>query len=150
MPPAILFVCTGNTCRSVMAHYYMQAVVEGTAVVESAGVNATEGSPAAENAVKVLEEQGVSLEGVRKHSSSLVTEEKMAAASHVVCMAVKHKEAVLASFPHHSGKVHTLLSDLSTKPDISVEDPVRMSIETYRERFQQMVPSLKYLLSSVQ
>lgn len=63
----ILFVCTGNTCRSPMAEGIFRRMMqerglEEKVLCQSAGLSAVEGAPAAENAVKACREIGISLE----------------------------------------------------------------------------------------
>ena len=75
----ILFVCTGNTCRSPMAeglcrsflgHYRLQQEVE----VASAGLNAVAGEPASREAVEIMRERGIDLSG---HKTTGLTAEKV-------------------------------------------------------------------------
>ncbi|WP_322175454.1 low molecular weight phosphatase family protein [Acutalibacter caecimuris] len=65
----ILFVCTGNTCRSPMAEGLFRQLLEregdGGALCGSAGLAAVEGAPATENAVLACREVGVDLGGHR-------------------------------------------------------------------------------------
>lgn len=58
----ILFVCTGNTCRSPMAEMIFNRIVKDKAYAESAGIYA-DGSPVSENAVEVLSEIGIDVTG---------------------------------------------------------------------------------------
>lgn len=77
----ILFVCTGNTCRSPMALGLFRLLVrqKGTAgrfVLDSAGLSAAAGQPASENAVLACREAGIDLSGHRARritGSELVT-----------------------------------------------------------------------------
>lgn len=65
----ILFVCTGNTCRSPMAEGLFRAMLRRQGrkdvIVGSAGLSAIEGQPASENAVLACRELGVDLSGHR-------------------------------------------------------------------------------------
>ena len=81
----VVFVCTGNTCRSPMAAALMRDALhrrEQSAAVLSAGLSA-DGSPAADNAVAVLAEWGLDLS---RHRSRQLTPDLLAAADHLVVM----------------------------------------------------------------
>ena len=70
----ILFVCTGNTCRSVMAEYYTRSKLDDLGIsgitVSSAGVATIDGMPASQGALAVLEEIGIDASA---HVSRLLT-----------------------------------------------------------------------------
>lgn len=75
----ILFICTGNTCRSPMAEGIFRQMMQEKGLGEkvlcqSAGLSAVEGTPAAENAVTASREIGVSLEG---HEARRLTGEEI-------------------------------------------------------------------------
>lgn len=66
----ILFVCTGNTCRSPMAEGLFRRLLrekglEGRVIAGSAGLSAVEGQPASENALLACREVGVDISGHR-------------------------------------------------------------------------------------
>lgn len=72
-PKSILFVCTGNTCRSPMAAALMRRALDkrgrSDIIVESAGL-AADGSPASGNAVAAMAEQGVDLSAHRSRPAT--------------------------------------------------------------------------------
>eukprot|EP01059_Diplonema_ambulator_P026871 TRINITY_DN4434_c0_g1_i1.p1 TRINITY_DN4434_c0_g1~~TRINITY_DN4434_c0_g1_i1.p1 ORF type:complete len:169 (+),score=32.21 TRINITY_DN4434_c0_g1_i1:59-508(+) len=146
MTEQLIFVCTGNTCRSVMAHYYAAAALGLGERVGSAGVRATPGAPAATNAVLALAAQGVATDAIEKHSASRLTEERVSAAKYIICMTPGHKDDVLEQFPEHAHKVHTLLSNLSTDADDIVDDPIGDPLETYAATLERMRPSIAYVV----
>ena len=63
----ILFVCTGNTCRSPMAAAISRDIARPGVTCSSAGIAAVEGQPASENAVLACKEWGIDLTGHRAH-----------------------------------------------------------------------------------
>lgn len=61
----VLFVCKGNTCRSPMAAAIAHKISSGAIEAESAGVSATNGDPAASNAITVIAKKGMDIGGHR-------------------------------------------------------------------------------------
>lgn len=100
----VLFICTGNTCRSPMAEALLKHKGEGRFNVKSAGVTANMGSRANANAIKVLDKRGISL----VHRSQIVTKELNQWADTILSMTEDHKFLLLQQFPQVVDKVFTL------------------------------------------
>lgn len=99
--PLLVFVCTGNTCRSPMAECLARAMfarrsLQGTWTVLSAGVYALSGAPASEGAKRAMERRGLTLEG---HRSRAVTRVLLAHAALVVGMGPGHIAQLRAIYP---------------------------------------------------
>ena len=107
----ILFVCTGNTCRSSMAGAIARDLVqkkgwsEEQVMVLSAGLAAVPGAPAAPEAVKAMEEQGLDL---KEHRARSITPQLVEEADLILAMTRDHKRRLLAQFPQHRSKIYTL------------------------------------------
>ena len=98
----LLFVCTGNTCRSPMAAALAETM--GRKAL-SAGLYALPGAPATPQAVRAAARRGADLTG---HRARMVTEEMMAAADRVLAMTEDHARALMDRFPRYAGKVSVL------------------------------------------
>jgi glycine hydroxymethyltransferase len=130
----ILFVCTGNTCRSPMAEGLFRKMVEGRPDYEvaSAGVSAYPGDRMNEHTDKLLRSEGID---TSKFRSQIVTRELVANATHIFALASSHLASLENLFPEAAGKAY-LLSELS--PDDSlrgrdVTDPFGSDYQTYKE-----------------
>ncbi len=100
----ILFVCTGNTCRSPMAEAILRHRSDNSIQVRSAGIFASNGSPASRQSVEVLQDKGIKI----NHQSQALTEELVEWADLVLTMTGQHKQAILSQFPSKIGHIFTL------------------------------------------
>lgn len=98
----ILFVCTGNTCRSPLAAVMARAL---GADAESAGLCPEEGCPASEGARRAAARRGLDLS---RHRARRVTQALMQAAEKVYAMTPAHASALKEAFPAEKDKVFTL------------------------------------------
>ena len=105
----ILFVCTGNTCRSPMAAGLFAKILQEKGVtgveITSAGLVAVDGAPASAEAIEAMRRAGVDLTG---HRARRLTREMALAADLVLTMTRRQKEAVLALAPEAGEKIFTL------------------------------------------
>lgn len=131
----ILFVCTGNTCRSPMAKAIAESFIKRLApsdaivTVDSAGVAAAEGASASAHAVGVMAQQGADLS---EHQSKMLTESLIHQADVIFVMTAGHARAIVEHVPEASGKVFPL------DPLIPVIDPFGGPIEVYRDVANQL------------
>lgn len=129
--PRILFVCTGNLCRSPMAEGLVRARLRRDEQrrdwrVGSAGVWTDEGVPASAYAVEEMADRGINL---RDHRSRSVNRQLMEEADLVLAMTRNHVEALTAAFPDQAHKVH-LLSEMIGK-SYDIFDPFKGSRAEY-------------------
>ena len=94
----ILFVCTGNTCRSPLAQAITQKALDNEnidAECESAGLFCGYGEEVSENSRKIIQERGI----FYTHQSRPVTQPLLDSSDMVICMTSSHKEALAPYVP---------------------------------------------------
>lgn len=131
----LLFVCTGNTCRSPMAEALFKVLLarrlgcdvdeveERGFVVFSAGIATSNGMPAAAHAIEVVRARGGTLQN---HSSRQLTPEMVLHADHIITMTNDHLETLLDHIPDCAPRARLLHPDGD-----DVADPVGSDRETY-------------------
>ena len=103
----ILFVCTGNTCRSPLAAAMARALGQDA---ESAGLAARYGAPASQGALRAAARRGLSLSA---HRARPVTQALMQKAETVFAMTDAHAHALKNAFPAERNKIRVLSPAIS-------------------------------------
>jgi protein-tyrosine phosphatase len=139
----ILFVCTGNTCRSPMAAALMNKLLAENKITDiiagSAGIAASEGESASINAIAAAREFGVDLS---KHSARQVTREMIEGSDAVYTMSPPHSQGLKATFPEYAGKISTLGS--------GIPDPFGGDLNIYKVCRDSILAALTILIDKLE
>ena len=146
----VLFVCSGNICRSPMAAEYFRhrALQSGLShvVVASGGTLGIVGQPASAEAVEALGEIGVDLSA---HRSSGLDDTVLTTSDVVLAMSRDHLEELAHRFPGREGR-RFLLRAFEQGPEADsnapdLPDPIGEPLEQYRQSLKSIVRSVDHL-----
>jgi tRNA threonylcarbamoyl adenosine modification protein (Sua5/YciO/YrdC/YwlC family) len=145
--PMIALVCTGNTCRSPMAEVILKDLLRKagggleSVLVISAGVAASDGCMASQQAVDVMESRGLDL---NEHQSQALSDAVMERADLILTMTRGHRAAILTAWPDRVNQVRTLRRDGG-----DIADPVGSSVEVYEQCANQIERELSAWIESL-
>src|SRR5215831_19978789 len=142
----ILFICTGNVCRSPMAEGILRQAVQGRGNyrVMSAGLGAMEEQPPSPYAVQAVRELGIDISNQR---SRMLTPALVHQADYIFGMTHNHIDTVVLLFPQAAEKTF-LLREFDETLDLfekDISDPIGGSFEVYlncRDQIEQGIASL--------
>ena len=131
MAPLVLFVCTGNTCRSAMAEAFCRlALPPGSRWrVASAGLSTSSGKPASTNTIQAVAELGGDISA---HRSQPMSPELASDAALIVTMTYGHADYLRSYYPDARDRIYLLASFLPNRTDKPIDDPFGGTLEDYR------------------
>lgn len=142
----ILFVCTGNTCRSPMAEAILRNYKLADFEVKSAGVYASRGQAASDYAVKVLDQHQV----IHEHASSPLKGEDIEWATYIFTMTESHKQLIAMNYPQAIEKTFTLKEFVKDDPaDRDISDPFGGNEQIYEQTFHELSHWIKKLVEKL-
>lgn len=150
----ILFVCTGNSCRSVMAQGLMRQAFQQAGIdaiqVESAGVFAIDGMSPTRETLRVLQDVGIDC---ASHRARTLTPEIAQGADLIFVMEQFQADEVIRRAPNAKDKVHLLKpyglapADAGNNPNIP--DPIGKPLEVYEVCFADIREAVERVAKSL-
>ena len=148
---SVLFVCTGNICRSPIAEGLFRRLVGNRKDIEvlSAGVHAVRGQPPSLYAVQVCANEGVDISDLR---SQPLTSALVDRATHIFAMTGGHVETIQALFPHGAEKSFLLreFEEPGTTVWRDVPDPIGLGRDVYEDCARTIKNALPSVLAFVE
>ena len=161
MIKTILFVCTGNTCRSAMAEGIFKKILKerkednSSFNILSAGISALPGISPTPEAIKVMSEQGID---ISQHHAQELRVELINKADLILVMANEHKEYIHKEFPFAQNKTFLLKkftlnnkteSNQKNERNYEIIDPIGRKIEFYRIIARELKKNLEKILDNI-
>jgi glycine hydroxymethyltransferase len=148
---SVLFVCTGNICRSPIAEGLFRRLIGNRKDIEvaSAGVHAVRGQPPSLYAVQVCEVDGVNIGDLR---SQPLTSALIERATHIFAMTGAHLEAIQMLFPQGAEKSFLIREFEETGTTVwrDVPDPIGLGREIYEDCARTIKNALPSVLAFVE
>ena len=148
----IMFICTGNICRSAMAEGMMRKLIKEKnidAEVYSCGIYAETGNDPTYNAQEAASEYGAD---ISNHRATNIRDSKIEEMDIILCATISHKQSVLYLHPELEGKVFTMKEYAKLDKngqDMDIKDPWGYDEFVYRKCASEIEECLKKIVEII-
>ena len=149
----IVFVCTGNSCRSPMAEGLLGEMLKEKNIqgieVFSAGTNPVPGASPTRETIEIMRKEGIDISG---HKSTYITYDLISQADLILVMGEVHKEKILDMKPEVKNKVFLLrefADDISEGEIPDIVDPIGQPLSVYEKCLFEIKDALKKALPKI-
>ena len=130
----VMFICTGNICRSAMAEGMLKKMLQDEKIeaeVCSCGIYAETGDYATYNAIEAVKKYDVD---ITSHRATNIRESRIEEMDLILCATISHKQSVLYLYPGLQGKVYTMKEYAKIDKngqDMDIKDPWGYDLNVY-------------------
>ena len=150
----IMFICTGNICRSAMAEaMFKKLAKEKNKEIEvySSGTTAYTGDKCTDNAIEVMNEYGIN---IKNHRATNIKESNIEQMDLILCATASHKQMVDYLYPNLKDKVYTIKefaqkNEKEKEENINISDPWGYEVQVYRSCAKEIYESLQKIISII-
>lgn len=148
----IMFICTGNICRSAMAEGMMKKLIKENnidAEVYSCGIYAETGDYATYNAIEAVKEYGVD---ISSHRATSISDSKIEEMDLILCATQSHKQSVLSLNSELQSKVFTMKEYAKLNKngqDMDIKDPWGYNEFVYRKCASEIEECLEKIVKNL-
>ncbi len=146
---SIIFVCTGNTCRSPMAEALMKKLLSEENIndidVFSRGISVFENSPASDNSIEACKKYDIDLS---YHKSKLLSADEIKMASLILTMTSEHKQAIISFMPECKDKIFSIY-EFAFGQNKNISDPFGATQDVYEKCLDEIAVCLNEIVNKL-
>lgn len=146
----IMFICTGNICRSAMAHaMFTKLIKEKNKKIEvySCGIYAENGDTSTYEAIETMRECGIDL---KNHRATNIRNSNIKDMDVILCATTSHKNNVISMYPELKEKTFTMKEYAGySQNDLDIKDPWGYGIDVYKKCAKEIKECLNKIIEKL-